>query len=125
MVARKDRHVLDGEVEFFEKIVGVAYGFLFKVTAKRKIAEHFEERQVRLIPHLINIRCAEALLDRGHIPRTEVPHRVGLAGVVLLELLHSGRGQQDRGIIGNQRRRGHDRVAACGKELEEALADFR
>ena len=43
----------------------------------------------------------------------------------VLELVHAGVGEQQRGIVGrDQRRAADDAMAAFGKKIEKALSDF-
>ena len=54
----------------------------------------------------------------------EILHCIKLARVIFFELLHAGGRQKYRRIVGNQRRRRHDRMSALFKKLKKFFADL-
>ena len=124
----------DGDVElvFGEAVVlgdqvpGELDGVGFEVIAEGEIAQHFEERVMAagvadVFEIVVLAAGAHAFLGGGG------------AGIValfeaqedVLELVHAGVGEQQRGVVGgDQRRAAHDAVAARGEEVEKALSDF-
>jgi hypothetical protein len=92
-----------------------------EVVAEGEVAEHLEERHVPVgSADVLDVRGSERLLDAG---RSGIG-RLLLAKEERLELDHPGRGEQQRGIVRDQRRRGHDRVATLLEEGEEPLSDL-
>ena len=94
-----------------------------EVVAEREVAEHLEEREVRVVADGLDVGGAEALLDGGQAPRGRrfEPEEVGL------ELHHPGRGEQQRGIaVRDERGRGDATVGArleVGEERGAQLFD--
>jgi len=85
--------------------------------AKRKITKHLEEGEVAaILADDIDIIGAHALLTRAS---TDLLHGL-LALVILLELVHTRIGKQQRGIIGHQARRRIELKPALLKELKES-----
>ena len=86
----------------------VADGALLEVVAEGEVAHHLEERQVALgRADDVDVRGPKALLDRDR----PVEGRGLLAQEVGLEGHHARDGEQQRRVVGDQARRGDDRVA--------------
>ncbi len=63
-------------------------------------------------------------MNGGGIERAEIFHRIGLANVIWLELLHS-RGYEKNGwVIGDERRRGYYLVPPLFKKFEKFFSDL-
>ena len=83
-------HQLDREID----------GACLEVVAEAEVAEHLEERVVRGVADLFDVRSAEALLRSGSAP----VGRLRLAGEVRLELNHARGRQQQRGVADRNQR---------------------
>ena len=101
--------------------------FGLEVVPEGKIAQHLEERVVPgRPPHLLQIVVLagdpEALLGRAGAPVAPLlPSQEDL-----LELVHPGVGEQERGIVGgNQGRARHHLVPPVLEKAEECPADFQ
>ena len=109
-----------------QQLPGPRDGFLLVIVAKGPIPQHLEEgmmywRPADVIQIVVLAAHAHALLRIGHAPRL----RLAQGQEDLLELIHAGIGEQQRGIAQrHQRSAGHDRVALAGKEIKELLAHF-
>ncbi|CAB5018669.1 unannotated protein [freshwater metagenome] len=92
-----------------------------EVVAEREIAGHLKEGGVaRGLAHLLDVEGAHALL---HADGAVVQWH-GLAEEVGLKRHHSGIDEQQRGVIEDQRRRGHDRVPIAREVVEEPSTDL-
>ncbi len=92
-----------------------------EVVAEAEVAGHLEEGAVpRGLADLVDVERAHALLHAGR----PLVRRLQLAQEVRLERHHAGVDQQQRRVVGDQRRRGHDGVAAGLEVAEEAAADL-
>jgi hypothetical protein len=80
------------------------YRLLLEVATERKIPQHLEEREMRLVAHLINVRGAETFLNGRGIPPAKILLRVQLTREILLELLHPRGREEHRRVVGNKRR---------------------
>ena len=126
----------DGEVQFFERnavpirksdqLPGIGDGFLFEIIAEGKIAEHFEKSvmavgEADVFEVVVFSAGANAFLAgrRGFvIALFEAEENV-------LELIHPGVGEKQRGIVGgDERRAAHDAVAALFEKFQKCFADF-
>ncbi len=94
--------------------------FPLEVVAEGKIAEHLEESVVAgRGPHVLEIRHAQALLG-GRDP----PERPSAPEELVLELIHPGSREEERGIVPRHEAvRGHARVPPGFEEAQESLAD--
>jgi hypothetical protein len=108
------------------QVPGKLDGFGFEVVAEREVAEHLEEgvmaaRETDIFQVVMLAAGADALLRTGGAAVVALFH----AQEDVLELVHTGVGEQQRRIVGgHQRRTAHDAMAASGKEVEKALSDF-
>jgi hypothetical protein len=104
-----------------DQFPGVGDGVFHKIIAEGKIAEHLEKRvmavgEANVFEVVVLAAGADALLRRGGarivaLLKTE-EH--------ILELVHPGVGEEQRGIIRRDKRRAaHDAVPALGEEFEE------
>ena len=94
---------------------------LFEVVAERPVAEHLEERAVpRRLADLFDVVRADALLDVGG---TRV-RRGDVAAQVRDERHHARDREQQRRVVGDQRRRRHDGVVALLEVAEEAVGEL-
>ena len=109
-----------------DELPGVGDGVFLEVIAEGKIAQHLEKRVVALgeadvFQVVVLAAGANAFLRRGGafvIALLEAEEDV-------LELVHSGVGEQQRGVIeGNERAAAHDAMTAFVKEFQECGADF-
>ncbi len=104
-----------------------ADGVLLEVVAEGEVAQHLEEGvMARARPHVLEVVVlagdAHHLLRRGGARRL----RPLDAEEVVLELDHSGIGEQQGGIaLRNQGRARHDAVPALPEEFEKACANVR
>src|SRR5690606_30153573 len=97
-----------------------------KISAEAEVAEHFKESQVGFIPNFIYVICTNTFLRRSEIPCAKITLDILSADIVWLELLHSGRGEENRGVIlRHGGRRGHDLVPPLGEEIKKLFAYFR
>ncbi len=108
------------------EVPGELDGFGFEVVAEGEVAQHFEERVVAAgvadVFQIVMLAAgADALLGRGG------------AGVValfealenLLELVHAGVGEEQRGVVGGQKgTAAHDTMPAGVEEVEKTLTDI-
>ena len=104
------------------QLVAEPHGIALEVVAEREVAEHLEERQVAGgPPDLVDVECAKALLAARRARRG----RLGRPEEVLLERLHPGNRQEDRGVVlvWDERRGWHRQVSALLEKLPEAPAD--
>ncbi len=103
-----------------DQLPGEVDGAFLEVVAEGEVAVHLEERAVPGgLADLFDVEGAHALL---HAHRTVVGG-VLRTGEVRLERHHAGVDEQQGRVVVDQRRRGHDRVAARREVVEEALAD--
>src|SRR5262245_2210713 len=113
-------------VDLGQELPRVADRIALEVVPEAEVAEHLEERVVaRGVAHVLEVVMlaarAHAALGGG---RARVRPLV-LAEEHVLELHHPGVGEEQGRIVrGNERRRGHDRVAALGKEFHEPPANL-
>src|SRR6185312_601449 len=100
--------------------------FLLEVVAERPVAQHLEEG---VVARGVADRVEVVVLAAGtqatlHVGRTRVRQLLA-AEEHVLELHHPRVGEQECGVVGwNQRRGGHDSVAAALEKLEEKRANF-
>src|SRR5262249_1501067 len=98
---------------------------LLEVVAEREIAEHLEERVVAVRrPDVVEIVVLPA--DAHHLLRRRRTRVVALlpAEKQILELVHAGVGEEQRGIVaGHERRARYDAVAALAEVLQEGRPD--
>ncbi len=92
-----------------------------RLRPEREVAQHLEERVVaRRQPHVVQVRQAQALLDRGRARVGHVRSRV-----VRLELHHArGREHERRVAVRHEPARGHLGVPALDEEVEERPAQL-
>ena len=91
-------------------------GALLEVVAEGEVAHHLEEGQVALRrADDVDVEGPEALLHRD---RARVGRRL-LLGEVRLEGHHAGDREEQARVVGDQARRGHDRVAVVGEVIQE------
>ncbi len=110
-----------------EEIPGEADGIALEIVPEGEVSEHLEERVVpRRIAHVLQIVVlaprADATLAgcRPHVVAAVLPQKH------ILELDHTGVGEQQRRVIpGDERARGHDRMAALTEKLQEGAPDIR
>ncbi len=101
-------------------------GVLLEVVAEGEIAQHLEEGMVAGGPaHVLEVVVlaagADALLG-GDRPDVVAPLLAEEDG---LELVHPGIGEEERGVLGGDERRGRQHGVAVGREVfEEALPDL-
>ena len=126
----------DGEVQFFERdavpirrsdqLPGIGDRFLFEIIAEGKIAEHFEKSvmavgEADVFEVVVFSAGAHAFLAGGGgfvVALLEAEENV-------LELIHPGVGEKQRGIVGgDERRAAHDAVAALFEKFQKCFADF-
>ena len=119
----------DGEVQTLlwkledlgDQLVGPGACLLLGHAAKGEVAEHLEERGVTAVgADDVDIVGAHALLARAG---TDLLHDL-LALVVLLELVHTGVGEKQRGVVGDEGRAGIQLVAALLEEVEIGRANL-
>ena len=124
----------DGDVEpvfgqaevLGEQLPGEGDGFLLEVVAEGEVAEHLEEGVVAagvadVLEIVVLAAGADALL-RGGGARVVALFE---AQEDVLELVHAGVGEQQRGVVGgHQRRAADDAVAVRREEVEKLLADL-
>ena len=124
----------DGDVELVlgqavilgDQVPGELDGFGFEIVAEGEIAQHLEEGVVAagvadVLEVVMLAAGADAFLRGGgaRIVALFEPEED------VLELVHAGVGEQQRGVVrGHQRRAAHDAMAAGVKEVEKALTDF-
>jgi hypothetical protein len=72
----------------------------------------------RVSPHLVYVRCAQALLDR----RSAAIGRLLFTQEIGLELDHPGVGEQERRVVRDKRRTGHHAVPSFREEIYEGLS---
>ncbi len=124
----------DGDVELVfgqavilgDQVPGELDGVGFEVVAEGEIAQHLEEgvvaaRVADVFEVVVLAAGAHAFLRGGGARVVALLQ----AQEDVLELVHAGVGEQQRGVVGrDQRRAAHDAVAAFGEEVEKALSDF-
>ena len=119
----------DGEVQTLlwkledlgDQLVGPGACLLLGHTAKGEVAEHLEERGVTAVgADDVDVVGAHALLARAG---TDLLHDL-LALVVLLELVHTGVGEKQRGVVGDEGRAGIQLVATLLEEVEIGRANL-
>ena len=119
VIVEVDGHVeaIGGEAEELgHQLPGEAYGAFLEVVADAEIAQHFEESQVLVVAHLIDVGGAKALLAAGE----SSGGRGLLAHEERLEGDHSGAGEQQRRVPGgDERGGGHVLVPLALEELDE------
>ncbi len=99
-----------------DELEGPSASLLLGDAAKGEVAEHLEERQVTaVLADAVDVVGADALLAGD---RADLLHGL-LALVVLLKLVHTGVGKQQRGVVGNKGRRRIELKTALLKEVEE------
>ncbi len=113
-------------VDAGEQVPGPADGFLFVVIAEGPVAQHLKESVMGAIaPHIVEI-----IVFAGD---AHTFLRISGAGVRarpraqedVLELVHTGVGEQEGGIIlRHETGAGHNRVAPLGKIIQESLANL-
>ena len=125
-----------GEVQFFQRdavpirrsdqLPGVGDGFLFKIIAEGKIAEHFKKSvmaisEADVFEVVVFSSGAHAFLAGSGgfvVALFEAEENV-------LELVHPGVGEEQRGVVsGDERRTAHDAVAALFEKFQKCFADF-
>ena len=126
--------VIDRGPQFFrrqlvdpgQQLPGEADGVALEVIAEREIAEHLEERVVaRRVPDVLQVvvlaaRAQAALRSRGAPVGPCLP-----AEEHVLELHHSGIGEEQRRVVRrHERAGGDDRVVALLEELQELRANL-
>ena len=125
VVVLEDRHVeaVGGQAEVVltgDELPGPRDGVGLGVATEGEVAEHLEEGEVAGVADVVDVVGAQALLagrgaDLGH----------GLdALVVLLELVHAGVGEQQRRVVGHQRRGRIELAALLLEELQEVITDL-
>jgi hypothetical protein len=126
----------NGEVEFVEwevepflrcdQFPGVGDGVLFEIIAEGKIAEHLKKGvmaigEADVFEIVVLAAGADAFLAGG----CAVVVALLEAEENVLELVHAGVGEEQRGIVGgDERGAAHDAVAAFREEAEEGCSDF-
>mgnify|MGYP000154054408 CR=1 FL=1 len=119
----------DGEVQTLlwkledlgDQLVGPGACLLLGHTAKGEVAEHLEERGVTAVgADDVDVVGTHALLARAG---TDLLHDL-LALVVLLELVHTGVGEKQRGVVGDEGRAGIQLVATLLEEVEIGRANL-
>ena len=104
-----------------EQFPGERDGLLLEVVAEREVPQHLEERAVPGgLADFLDVRGAHALLRAGG----PVERRRRLAQEVRLERLHARVHQQQRGVVGDQRRGRDNRVPALGEVGKETAGDL-
>src|SRR5262249_54542506 len=109
-----------------EKFPGVCDGVLFEIIAERKIAEHFKKGvmafgETDVFEVVVLAASADAFLSGGGA----VVVSLFEAEKNVLELVHSGVGEKQRGIaVGNERAAANAAMALALKETEKGLANL-
>ena len=109
-----------------EKLVGPRDGFFLEVVAKAPVAEHFKHGVVvRVVAHLFEVVVlaahAQAFLRVG----LSAAFRFGVTENDILELVHAGIGEHERGVVFDHHRcGGHDEMSFRFKELLVGFAYF-
>ena len=129
LVAFEDGHIevfgIDFE-HFDQKLVGEDDGVFFEVVAERPVAQHFEHRVVvGVVSHLFEVVVltahAQAFLRVGHAAALGFD----VAENDVLELVHTGVGEHQRGIVlDHHRGGGNNQVIVLFKEAFEGFAYF-
>ena len=123
----RDVQVFGIDLEHFDqKFVGEGDGAFFEIVAKRPVAQHFEHRVVvGVVAHLFEVVVLTA--------HTQTFLRVGHAAALgfdvaendVLELIHTGIGEHQRGIVlDHHRGGGNDEVTVLFEEAFEGFAYF-
>src|ERR1700752_1519923 len=129
LVAFVNRKPQPLRIEFqniYEQVPRIANRVLFEIIAKRKIAEHLEERVMpRSFTDFVEVIVFAAGADT--LLRRSSSHVVAFfpAEESVFELIHARVGKQQRRIIGRQQWRGaHARVAVLLEIFQKNLAYF-
>ncbi len=106
-----------------DQLPGVGDGVLLEVVAKAEIAQHLEEGVVAIgEAHVLQVVVlaagAHALLRRGGA----VVVALLQAEEDVLELVHAGVGEQQRGVVGRDERGGVDFLVSLGDEIVQKHA---
>ena len=128
VLVNRDQQPLLGQFQFAgHETPGQANRFVLEVVAEAEISQHFEEGMVPgRVAHVLQVvvlapRPQATLHGNGAGMRGRLP-----AEEDVLELHHSGVGEQQRGIVmRNQRRAGQMPVAPPLEILHKRAADFR
>jgi hypothetical protein len=113
-------------VDIDQQFPGVLDGVALEIIAEAEVAQHLEEgvvaRGVADVFQVVVLAAgAHAFLRGGGA----VVAALVEAEKDILELVHPGVGEQQRGVVVRHQRAGsHDLVAFRGEEVEELLADF-
>ncbi|CAM3503215.1 hypothetical protein DESA109040_14705 [Deinococcus saxicola] len=108
-----------------QEFPGPGQRFALEVVAKRKVAQHFQQRAVpQRASHVLNVADAQAFLGGGHALVRALLEAGGCAHELRLERLHARHGEQRRGIGGHRAGAGQAQVALALKKTEELLADL-
>ena len=117
-----DEQALRGQSEpLGNHLPGVGHGPFLEVIADAEVAQHFEEGQVLVVAHFVDVGGPEALLAAGQPAggRGLLPSEEGL------ERDHAGAGEQKGGVARrDQRRAGHVQMPLALKELDEGVPDL-
>ena len=103
-----------------DELPGPGDGIGLGVAAEAEVAQHLEEREVTRVADVVDVTRTHALLARAG---ANLGHGLQ-ALVVLLELVHARIGEQQRRVVGNQRRGRIELAALRLEELEEVVTDF-
>ena len=103
-----------------QEFPGPGNGLALEIIAEREVAEHLEEAEVTSVADVIDVVRAQALLAGAG---ADLLHGLG-ALVVLLELVHAGVCEQQRGVVGHEGGRRAELAALGLEELEEVLANL-
>ena len=109
-----------------DQLQRVGDGVFLEIIAEGKISEHFEKRvmavgEADIFQVVVLAAGAHAFLAGGGA----VVVALFEAEEDVLELVHSGIGEKQRGIVcGDERRAAHDAVAALFEEFQKRFADF-
>ena len=106
---------------FVSSVPGVVDGFLLEVVAEREVAEHFEEcLMAARVADVIEIVVLAAGPDAFLSTCRRAVGALFASQEDILELIHSGIDEEQRGILGrNQRGTFDDRVATVFKKFEK------
>ena len=119
-VHRRDESLLGHADDIGDQLPGPGLCFGLEVVTQREIAEHLKHREMRGVADFINVRRAEALLDRCQ----PVVWRLRFAEEIGLERHHAGaREEQSRITRRGERRRRHCQVVAFHEKVGKCLSD--
>ena len=113
-------------VDLRQQLPGPCYGLLLEVVAEAPVAQHLEHGvMVGIVADLLQVivlaAYPEALLAVRH-PRVEYGC---IAEEPVLELVHAGVGEHERGVpLDHHRGRGNDPVALRGEEVQELFSNL-